>query len=66
MEGSEWNLNYISSYQLDDCPGEEEFPNLPDEIEIIEDNDKSTTSSAERVLQFLSSFLFAGALAATL
>ena len=65
MEGSEWNLNYISSYQLDDCPGEEEFPNLPDEIEIIED-DKNTTSSAERVLQFLSSFLFAGALAATL
>ena len=65
MEGSEWNLNYISSYQLDDCPGEVEFSDLPDEIEIIE-GDKNTTSSAERVLQFLSSFLFAGALAASL
>ena len=63
MEGSEWNINYISSYQLDDCPGEVEFSDLPDEIEIV---DVKPTSSAERVLQFLSSFLFAGALATTL
>ena len=66
MEGSEWNINYVSSYQLDDCPGEVEFSDLPDEIEIIDDDDVKPTSSAERVLQFLSSFLFAGALATTL
>ena len=66
MEGSVWNINYVSSYELDDCPGEVEYSNLPDEIEIIDD-DTSPTSSAERVLQFLSSsFLFAGALAVTL